>query len=184
MLDTSSLLPTLGSSWVFGHDPSFSPSMLLPCSKIRYYNRVLLHLNLHKPGFFTKFPIAGKIIYLFLTILPSFFQSLPDSTTSLSGTLETGCSSSRMEDPLWMLMFSVQVASCVGTSVSCLQRPFPCCKTQVRRGDGAAFIEPSKMMFLSGRSHLAGYRSYLALWSEKEPCFHHGLDETLRTDQY
>lgn len=65
-----------------------------------------------------------------------------------------------------------------------LQRPFPFCKTQVWHGDGAAVIEPSKMMFLSGRSHLAGYRSYLALWSEKEPCFHHGLDETLRTDQY
>lgn len=47
-------------------------------------------LNLHKTGFVTKIPSRREgFIYLFLTILPSFFHSLPDSMTSLSETLET-----------------------------------------------------------------------------------------------
>lgn len=47
-------------------------------------------LNLHKTGFVMKIPSRREeFIYLFLTILPSFFHSLPDSTTSLSETLET-----------------------------------------------------------------------------------------------
>lgn len=154
--------------------------MPLSCGKIRYYDRVLLHLNLHKTGFIMKFPIAGKT-YLFISHDPSKFLPISawfhDQLVRHSGD---GRSFSRTENPLWMFLFSYRLRVLWAPAESALpQRPFPFCKAQGLQGDVAALIVFSERWC----SQMAGIKIYLVLRSENETCFHRGLDETPRTDQ-
>lgn len=108
-----------------------------------------------------------KLIYLFLLILPSFFQSLPDSTTNRTFLVKDR--ESCVDVPVCS-----QVASSVGTS-----RESPataaCCGTQ---GCHCSNGTPRTSMF-----PVAGTQLYLVLWSEGGTCFCRGLGERLRTDQ-